>query len=158
MNRSLNEIRVKDVMNRHVVSVAVGDTVQDVLNLMVENRVSALPVVDRRERCVGIISISDLIDLTRDLNEGLDLFDRCEESAGVALVEKLAMSVGHERVDSLMTEAVVAVSSETLVVKAAQEMLRHRVHRLPVVDKDNQLLGILSTTDVLKALVGVGAA
>src|SRR5262245_15262504 len=63
--------RVKDVLTTEVVAVNADDTVQEALRLMVENRVSALPVVNGKEVCVGILSATDMLGLTRDLNEEL---------------------------------------------------------------------------------------
>jgi CBS domain-containing protein len=53
----------------------------------------------------------------------------------------------------LMTEDVVAVGAGELLSQAAVVMLRERVHRLPVLDNEKRLLGILSSTDILKAVV-----
>ena len=61
------EKRVKDVMSRDLVTIDAKDSVHEALQLMAENKVAALPVVDRQGRCVGIISTSDLVDVTRDL-------------------------------------------------------------------------------------------
>ena len=55
MTTTTNELRVKDVMSKHVVAISPADTLHEALELIVENRVSALPVVDGRERCVGML-------------------------------------------------------------------------------------------------------
>ncbi|MCA9265158.1 MAG: CBS domain-containing protein [Planctomycetales bacterium] len=145
---TIYERRVKDVMSRDVVSIHCDATVHDALNLIVENRVSALPVVDSRDHCVGIISTTDLVDLTRDFDDDVHQLEDAEVSSQW-LVEKLIHSVGDEAIQSVMTEAVATINAETTLTRAAREMLRNQVHHLPVVDDRNHLIGILSTMDIL---------
>jgi CBS-domain-containing membrane protein len=66
------------------------------------------------------------------------------------LLDKLAHSMGGESVQSFMSEAVATVRADTTIAEATREMLRQRVHHLPVVDAKNHLIGIISTMDVLE--------
>ena len=153
MTADIYKRRVKDIMSTDVVSVHPQDTVHDALELMVENRVSALPVVDRQMRCVGILSTSDLIDVTRDLDVDMDGLEDGEGTLSAVLVRELVDNVTHERIDELMTNDVASVHPDTLLASAASQMLRDRVHRLPVLDNNQRLLGIISTMDILAAFV-----
>lgn len=146
---------VQDVMKTDVVSLRPDDTLHDALDLFVENRVSALPVVDLRDRCIGMLSTSDVIDLTRDLDADLHELDEADRMSNGWIVDRLRGSFGNDTVDSVMTEKVATVSPETSLPLAAQKMLRQRIHRLPVVDNDGQLVGIISTMDILAAFAGV---
>ena len=65
MPKTRNEKRVKDAMSRDVVTINAAELAHEALQLMAENKVSALPVVDRQGRCIGIISTSDFIDVER---------------------------------------------------------------------------------------------
>jgi CBS-domain-containing membrane protein len=141
--------RVKDIMSRDVVTISVQDTIHDALTLMGENRVSALPVVDKRDHCVGILSTSDLVDMTRDVDDDLYNLDLVDATSRRFLLDKLAHSMGSEPVQSFMSEAVATVTDETTIARATREMLRNRVHHLPVVDEHEQLIGIVSTIDIL---------
>ena len=141
--------RVKDVMSRDVVTISVQDTIHDALTLMGENRVSALPVVDKRDHCVGILSTSDLVDMTRDVDADLYNLDLVDSTSRRFLLDKLAHSMGSESVQSFMSEGVATVTDETTIARATREMLRNRVHHLPVVDEHEQLIGIVSTIDIL---------
>ena len=152
-SKDIYQQRVKDVMSRDVVSIHVDETLHEALQLMVENRVGVLPVVDKRDHCVGVLSTSDLVDVTRDLDAELTAYEKVDEGSRGWLIEQLGEHLGHERVDSLMSENVATVTPDTMLVTAAQEMLRNRVHRLPVVDQGKRLAGIVSTMDVMSALV-----
>ncbi|QEG39800.1 CBS domain-containing protein [Roseimaritima ulvae] len=141
--------RIKDVMSSDVVTLRVNDTVHSALVLMGENRVSALPVVDKQNRCVGILSTSDLVDMTRDVDDDLYHLDLVDPTSRRFLLDKLAHSMGAEPVQSFMSEAVNTVGADTTLGHAARLMLHNQVHHLPVIDDQEQLIGIISTMDVL---------
>ena len=149
MGNSIYKRRVKDIMSRDVVTISAGDTVHEALQLMGENRVSALPVINAHDNCVGILSTSDLVDMTRDVDDDLYQLDMVDPTSRRFLLDKLAQSMGSETVQSFMSETVATVDVETTIGKAAREMLRNRVHHLPVVDTHDRLIGIISTMDVL---------
>ncbi|MCP4892075.1 CBS domain-containing protein [Rubripirellula sp.] len=141
--------RVKDIMSRDVVTVRAGDTIHEALTLMGENRVSALPVVDNQDHCVGILSTSDLVDMTRDIDDDILHLDLVDPSSKRFLLDRLTHSLGNESVQSFMSEMVATVGLETSIGSATREMLRNRIHHLPVVDENARLMGILSTLDIL---------
>ncbi len=149
MNSNIYKHRVKDIMSRDVVTITAQDTIHEALTLMGENRVSALPVVDRKNHCVGIISTSDLVDMTRDVDDDLYHLDMVDPTSRRFLLDKLAHSMGSETVQSFMSESVTTIDEEATLAKATRELLRNRVHHLPVVDAHDQLIGIISTIDIL---------
>lgn len=149
MKKDIYQRCVKDVMTRDVVSLKSADTIHEALNLMVENRVTALPVVDHRDHCVGILTTTDLVDLTRDVDDDVHQMEDVDASSCRWLIEKLTQTMGSETVDSFMSEDVATVTGETTLAKSAREMVRNRIHHLPVVNEHGQLIGILSTMDIL---------
>lgn len=153
MSDQLYRRRVKEVMSRDVVTINAKDGVHDALELMVENKVSALPVVDRQGRCVGILSTSDFVDVAYELDEGMNEVEHQSEVWWNMFINNVSQSVGQQSVMDLMTENVAAVGPDKLLVRAAATMLREKVHRLPVLNGQKRLQGIISTTDVLRAFV-----
>jgi CBS domain-containing protein len=153
MSSRLYQRRVKDVMSKHVVTVNAGDTVHQALELMIENKVSVLPVVDQDGHCVGIVSASDFVDVTYQLDAGLNEAEHESELWWGPFIRNLSQNVAHQSVMDLMTEEVISVTPNALLVEAAGEMLREHVHRLPVLDDKGRLLGILAMSDVLQAFV-----
>jgi CBS domain-containing protein len=153
MSNRLYQRRVKDVMRKHVVTVNAGDTVHQALEAMIENKVSVLPVVDHEGHCIGIVSASDFVDVTYELDAGLNEAEHESELWWGPFIRNLSQNVAHQSVMDLMTEDVVSVTPHTLLVQAAEEMLRERVHRLPVLDDQRRLVGILAMSDVLQAFV-----
>ncbi len=150
MGKSIYDRRVKEFLTREAVTLSIDDTIHDALALMGENRVSALPVIDGRKRCVGVLSTADLVDLTHDFDEDLRQLDLINDKTAV---DSLSDRLGNEKVGAYMSASVTTVGLETLIGKAAQEMLRNRVHHLPVVDHNERLMGIISTMDILTEFV-----
>ena len=149
MISSVQKRRVREVMSREIVSLHADATIHEALSTMVENSVTALPVVDSRDRCVGIFTTTDLLDLTWDVEDDVYQMDVVDPISRRLLVDKLTQSLGNETVSSYMSEDVSTVGCETTLAMAARDMLRSHVHHLPVVDDKDRLVGIVSTTDIL---------
>jgi predicted transcriptional regulator len=111
-----------------------------------------LPVVDSRGHCVGIISVTDLLGMTRDLSDELNSL---AESGGLdheRLVQKLEHAeVLTDQVQDWMTSNVVSLRADSTLQQAARLMLKNRVHRLVVLDEQKIVVGVVSTMDLLAA-------
>ena len=149
---SAKDRRVRHIMSRDVVSLRADDTVHEALNQLVENRVSALPIVDKLNHCIGILSTTDLIDITRDVDQDLMYAGELDTTSRRWLIERLIHTVGEEPLTSYMTENVALVYAEDSLSKAAREMVHNRVHHLPVIDEKERVVGIVSTMDILAEL------
>ncbi len=149
-------LRAKDVMSRDVVAVSPDDSLHEALELMVENRVAALPVVNGRDRCVGILSSSDLIDVMRELDDDLTSLETPDSASHQWLLDRLRRGIGDDKVCEHMTDRVASVGADSPLADAVREMLRNRVHRLPVTDSHDRLMGIISTMDILEVFADGG--
>ena len=153
MSTNVYEKRVKEVMSRDLVTIDARDSVHDAIELMAENKVAALPVVDRQGKCIGFLSSSDLVEVTREVDAGLSELEGSDQTLWGAYLDKLGDHVGHQNVIDLMSEEVVAIDADAPLFDAASKMLREHVHRLPVLNSKGVLLGIVSMTDILRAFV-----
>ncbi|MEY9876555.1 CBS-domain-containing membrane protein [Streptacidiphilus sp. MAP12-33] len=133
---------VGDVMSARVVTATSGTPFKELVRLMDEHRVSALPVLDEGRRVLGLVSEADLLlkqaDRQRRLGMRSGLLDPDEAARTAAL-----------RAADLMSAPAVVTGPDATVAAAARTMIRRRVKRLPVVDDDGVLLGIVSRADVL---------
>lgn len=138
---------VADVMTTDVVTVDALAPFKEVVRLMHEYRVSALPVVDADGVLVGVVSEGDLI-LKEDteLEGGGHLF----ESRRHAVDRSKAAGM---RAYELMTSPVISVAPEAPLGEAARRMHRSQVKRLPVLDGDGHLVGIVSRADLLRVFL-----
>ena len=133
---------VKDVVTTSVVAARENADFKEMVTVMRSRRVSAFPVLDAADRMIGVISEADLLlkEAAPELPEGLvrlawRLTERSKAS-GVTAAE-------------VMTKPAVTIGQDAPVAGAAQRMQSRRVKRLPVVDDDGRLRGIVSRADVL---------
>ena len=135
---------VDDVMTKAVVSVAPTASYRDVVDLLVGNRVSAVPVVDRGERVIGVVSEADLLcKIEYAGHEEPRLFDgRRRRGQRTKALARVAAD--------LMSEPAVTVPAGTPIAAAARLMDSEKVKRLPVVDDHGRLVGIVTRVDLLK--------
>lgn len=133
---------VSDVMSTHVVAVRKHGTFKDIAARLREQRVSAFPVLDDDEKVIGVVSEADLLT-----KAALD--DRMPPVfPGMTRARDEAKAAGVTAAD-LMTAPPVTVGPDDSVAHAARLMYDRRVKRLPVVDADGRLIGIVARSDVL---------
>lgn len=130
---------VSDVMTRKPTAIRQTATVKAALAAMLEMDVRHLPVVNESHELVGMLSDRDL----RGLPSGILELDEVLRPGRVDL---------NARVDDLMSADVKAVEPDDDLADALELMLEHRISAVPVVSSDQRLLGIVSTSDVLRAL------
>ena len=131
---------VKDVMTAEVVAVRRDTTFKELAATLRQHRVSAFPVVDDVGRVIGLVSEADMLAKEALTEPGV--------VAGLLRHQDVrqaeAVTAG-----ALMTHQVVTVSPDDSIEQAARMMHFMRVKRLPVVNSDGQLVGIISRADVL---------
>lgn len=130
---------VADVMTRDVVTVSPSATYDACVRLMRMHGVGALPVTEQG-KVAGIVSMTDLV-----LKERRPTVRERYERTLARVVPRRALAASQ-----LMTRHVVTVRPDTPLSVAVREMFQHRVNRLPVVDADRRLVGIISRSDVLR--------
>ncbi len=123
-------MQVVDVMTTDVITVTADTTIKDAARLMFRNRVSGLPVCDEGSCLVGIITEADFLRLEVARQEA-------------EILEPV------ETVGEVMNSGVITVPPDTNIADAARVMVINDVNRLPVVDADSRILGIVSRLDVV---------
>ncbi len=121
-------MKVVDLMSTDVIAVTPETGIREAARLMFRNRVSGLPVVDEARRLVGIITEADFLRLE---------VERAEKPSDV------------EHVSDVMSTGVVTIGPEATLYEAAKTMATQDVKRLPVVDDEGRLLGVISRSDVV---------
>ncbi len=135
---------VRDVMTSPVVTIPATAPVKVVAEVLLSNRVSAVPVVDPHGSVVGMISEADL--LVKELAMGSDTHLAWFEGSHERDVRRRRDA---ETAEQLMTVPVVTVHPETPLRQAAKTMLEKRIKRLPVVSA-GWLVGIVSRADLMR--------
>lgn len=128
-------MRVSELMQRAVKTVGPDAAVNDAVVTLADSHISALPVVDRMGRMVGVVSSTDI--LTSEAEAG-------DATAREALFEETV-------VRDIMTLHPLTVLPDAEVREAAQQMLYADIHRLFVVEGE-RVVGVISTTDIMRAV------
>jgi CBS domain-containing protein len=144
-------MRTADIMTRGALTVTADSSVEAAAQLMLDHRISGLPVVDTAGTVIGIVT------------EG-DLLRRAETGTGRRRPRWLELLLGPgrlaldyvqshaSRVGDVMTRALVSITPATPLEEVVELMERHRVRRLPVIES-GRLVGIVSRANLLAALV-----
>ena len=143
----MRKTNVADVMTRTVVVAREDTPFKEIARRMSEHRVSGLPVLDGEDRLVGIVSEGDLLaaeDGGRDRSLILEWF------IGRRRLEEIEAKGDDLRARHVMMRDVVTIGPDEPIDAAARSMLTNGVKRLPVVDDEGKVLGIVSRTDVLR--------
>ncbi len=145
-----------DMMTSPVVTIASDATVRDAAWTLLTHRISAVPVVDRLGRLVGILSEGDLL---RRAETGTQRYRSWWGMLGLGsenLAQEFVKSHGRKVAD-VMSRDVITARESASAQEIAQLMETHGIKRVPIVE-DGKLLGIVSRADFLTALSGVQQA
>jgi CBS domain-containing protein len=149
--RTASMTTVGDMMTRSVLSVSPETPLKEVARLLVEHRISGLPVVDDTGRVIGVISEGDLLvkEQRRDAIHHRPLARVFGDSAETRqLLAKAEASTAGDA----MTAPAITIESDRPVSVAAARMIERKVNRLPVTEQ-GRLAGIVTRADVIRAFV-----
>ncbi|WP_458247674.1 CBS domain-containing protein [Streptomyces sp. MAI_2237] len=133
---------VSDVMTQTVIAVGRDASFKEVVGLIDQWKVSALPVLVGEGRVVGVVSEADLLPKEEFRDGGEENAERTEREKAAALTA-----------GELMSTPAVTVHADASVAEAARIMARRHVKRLPVVDSVGILQGVVSRSDLLKVFL-----
>jgi CBS domain-containing protein len=149
-------VLVREVMSTDVLTFAPGENVRSAITRLVERDVDAGPVVDDDSRVVGMLSTGDLIVQESELHYPavVALFGAFLElpSRHRRFESDLKKALG-STVEEVMTEKPVTCGPDDTMERAATLMHDREISRLPVVDGDGRLLGLISRGDIIRTIV-----
>jgi CBS domain-containing protein len=143
-------LKVTDLMTREVITVPPEMSVKEVAKLLFEKEISGLPVVDEQKKVIGMITEKDLIAMALPKYlEKLGDFDFILDEE--PFLKKIA-DADKVKVKDIMRREVLCVKEEMPVPEVARLMIVNKVRRIPVLDKDKKLVGIIARADIVKEI------
>jgi CBS domain-containing protein len=143
-------LKVADLMTREVITVPPEMSVKEVAKLLFEKEISGLPVVDEQKKVIGMITEKDLIAMALPKYlEKLGDFDFILDEE--PFLKKIA-DADKVKVKDIMRREVLCVKEEVPVPEVARLMIVNKVRRIPVLDKDKKLVGIIARADIVKEI------
>jgi CBS domain-containing protein len=159
-------MRIRDVMTKKVLSLRTSDIIREAVAVFAKNGISGAPVIDEKQRVVGILTEMDIL---RRLEIGSMVLGHPGRPAGSAAnargkgpglrfksLSEALEGVGDLTVSKLMTSPAVTARPGDLVQEKAALMVHRKIRRLPVVDGRGVLVGILSRKDLIRMLYLAG--
>jgi CBS domain-containing protein len=129
----LKNISVADFMTKRLVSLSKDMNVIDAIKKLLDHKITCAPVIDKTGRLIGMFSEKD----------GMSVFLESVYNQGMS-----------GKVGDFMTSEIISVDSESSVVDLAEKFQKSTVRSFPVFD-GGDLVGIISRTDILRALVSI---
>ncbi|MCP1972665.1 CBS-domain-containing membrane protein [Bradyrhizobium elkanii] len=144
-------MQARDVMVSPVITVRASATVRHVASILLKHRISAVPVVDDGGKVIGVVTESDLLHRTeagteRPYSWWLGLL------TGDAQMASDYVRSHAVKVNDVMTREVVTTGPETPLHEIAMLLEKHGIKRIPIVDRNDQLVGIVSRANLLQAV------
>jgi CBS-domain-containing membrane protein len=149
-------MQAKDVMTRDVVSIGPDATVLQAARLMLQHRISGLPVIDNAGALVGVLSEGDFLRRQETKTERR----RSRWLEFLMGPGKIAAEYTHthgSKVSEVMTDTVQTVAEDTALEDIVELMERHRIKRLPVV-RGRKVVGIVTRSNLMHAMVSLARA
>jgi CBS domain-containing membrane protein len=138
----------REIMTRDVITVQKDTDVYEAGRLLIRHKISGMPVVDDENHVIGMITQADLLTMAG--------IPRGHVFNDVVIKYVMNKPVPHHRtggkVKDIMTTPVITVSPETTAKRIATILDRKRIKRVPVVDDENRLLGIVSRGDIVRVV------
>ncbi len=149
--------KAKDIMSSPPINIREDQTLQDAIKLLAEHRFSGVPVVNSAGKIMGIISDTDIIRYSEKVkvvpNTNLSGWISPYADVSTLATMRKGMDTLHQtRVSDVMTKKVYVVNEEAEASDIARLMNRRNINRIPVVNSDNELVGIVTRADMVQCM------
>ncbi|WP_406164660.1 CBS domain-containing protein [Streptomyces sp. NBC_00996] len=141
--------KVGSVMTTDVVRAEYGTPFKEVARLLATHRISGLPVVDEDDKVIGVLSETDLVMHQATTPDQYEPKHRTGLTALTPGARRQTAKGKARTAGRLMTAPPVTVQADDTIVQAARTMARRHVERLPVLDEEDRLVGIVTRRDLL---------
>ncbi|UCF86937.1 MAG: CBS domain-containing protein [Nitrospiraceae bacterium] len=148
LKRISQSITAEDIMTKAVVTVRTETPLQEVAEIMTEKGVSGVPVIEEDGRVAGMISEKDFLSRmgAKDTNTFMGVIAECLRGKGC-----VALSVRAKKAEDIMSTPPITVNENSSLMDITSLFSERKINRVPVIDKKNTLIGIVSREDIVEA-------
>jgi CBS domain-containing protein len=140
--------RVSDVMTTSVVTVDRITPYQEIDRLLTEHRISGMPVLKMGREVVGVVSEADLLAAEDEASRRARMASSAGRRRLFGKQRHVSLTAG-----TLMTAPAITIRPDATIPAAVRLMTTHHIRRLPVVDEEGKLVGIVSRRDLLSVFL-----
>jgi len=142
-------MKVKEIMTKDVVSVKPDDNAKDALGLLLKMQISGLPVIDAQGKLIGMFTEKDV--LKNILPSYIEKVGRFVYEENPKSIKKKFEDLVNLTISQLMRKEIVTVDEDTSLCEVTHLMLTQNVRRIPVLNKEKKVVGIVAREDIIKA-------
>jgi len=147
----MTKLLVKDIMTKKVITINKDATLAKLSELLIKNRISGVPVVDKKGELSGIITEADIIvnesSLPLPLSFSYTFLENFESYT------KSTKEYLKTRVEDIMTTNIKVAMEDMPINKVVNILINNDINRLPVVNDNNKLVGIIARADIIKFMI-----
>ncbi len=148
------ELVAKEIMNKNVITISKDASIEELSEILLKNNISGMPVVDEEDNMIGIVTEGDIIVQDTDLHfpRYFRLLDSIIYLESLSKFKKNLKKHLATKVEDIMTEEVIVVEENTTVSDIANLMTEKNINRVPVIDENKNLVGIITRADIVKSM------
>ncbi len=142
-------------MTRNVVSVTLDTSVRDLARVILNNNISGVPVIDKDNNLCGIVTESDLIFQNKrpHLPPFITILDSFFFLDNPEKMDQELKKIAGATVLEIYTETVVSIQLDTPLDEIATIMTEKKIHTLPVISDDGEMIGIVGKKDIIRTIL-----
>jgi CBS domain-containing protein len=144
-------MKVKEIMTKEVVSIQPDTNAKEAVGILFKMHISGLPVINESGKLVGMFTEKDI--LRNILPSYIEQVGRFVYEENPKSIKKKFMELENIRVSKLMRPEVITVDEDTSLCEVAHIMLTQEVRRIPVLDKEKKVIGIVAREDIVKSYI-----
>ena len=146
--------KAKDIMTTNVKVAKETDTIQDIANILITEKIGGVPVVNEEGKVVGIISETDIMKKEKYVNppEYITFLQGVIYLNDFKKMEHDIKDIAAIQVKDLMSKEVIKVHEDDTFDDIANIMIKKSVNRVPVVDQNDKIKGIICRYDIIKSM------
>ncbi|MCK4476846.1 MAG: CBS domain-containing protein [Methanophagales archaeon] len=148
--------KVEEIMTKEVITAKENDSLLDVATVLKENKIAGVPVLNEQEEVVGVVSEADILKLLENFHWYTPIFTAHDliHIFGEDLhdIQRDIEKASEMKVKDVMSKNPETVPPDALIDDAARIMHSTGFNRLPVVDSNGKLVGIVARADIIASL------
>jgi len=141
-------MKVSEIMSKDVVSVKPDENAKDVLALLSKMQISGLPVINEQNKLVGMFTEKEV--LAAILPSYVERVGRFMYHENPKAIKYKVSQLSNAKVKNIMRREVATIAEDATLCEVARVMLTQKIRRLPVLNKENKVIGIVAREDVIK--------
>jgi CBS domain-containing protein len=154
-NKRRNRImKAKDIMSKEVITAFPDNTIEELAKILTTNNISGVPVVDKDNKVVGVVTEKDIMYRDTELRfpPVVEILGALIYLGGVKEYNDQLKKILATSVAELMTKDVICVYEDYDIKTVVDLMLKNNINRIPVINSNNKLCGIISRADIVKSI------